>query len=91
MEEHVETYAPTFSSVSKGAGFVSGAQAKTVLTSSGLSTGSLRKIWELSDMDKDGQLDLNEFVVAMYLSDCVKAGEAVPKELDPSMIPPDKR
>jgi Cytoskeletal-regulatory complex EF hand len=42
-------------------------------------------------MDKDGQLDMHEFVVAMYLADVVKAGHSVPAQLDPDMIPPDKR
>ena len=42
-------------------------------------------------MDKDGQLDLQEFVVAMHLSDIVKSGSSVPTSLDPSMVPPEKR
>ena len=43
------------------------------------------------DVDKDGQLDLNEFVIAMYLSDFVKAGNALPGQLDPDMVPLEKR
>jgi len=29
----------------------------------------LKRIWYLSDIDKDGQLDLPEFMVAMHLSE----------------------
>ena len=72
-------------------GFVSGAGAKSLLTASGLPTNKLRKIWELSDIDKDGHLDLEEFVIAMYLSEISKLGEELPSKLDPSMIPKGKK
>jgi EH domain-containing protein 1 len=58
--------------------------------SSGLANAILRKIWELSDVDKDGQLDLNEFVLAMVLIEGAKNGEEIPPQLDPAMIPPGK-
>lgn len=90
LYEYVEKYSAAFRTASAN-GYVSGASAKTVLTSSGLAVASLRKIWDLSDIDKDGQLDLHEFVVAMYLSEVVKSGHPVPTQLDPDMIPPDKR
>ena len=51
---------------------------------------ALRKIWELSDCDRDGQLDLNEFVLAMVLIEGAKNGEQIPAQLDPAMIPPGK-
>ena len=51
----------------------------------------LRKIWELSDIDKDGQLDLQEFTIAMFLAEQVKAGKELPAKLDADMIPPNKR
>ena len=54
-------------------------------------TNKLRKIWELSDIDKDGHLDLEEFVIAMYLSEISKLGEELPSKLDPSMIPKGKK
>ena len=72
-------------------GFVSGAGAKNLLTASGLPTNKLRKIWELSDIDKDGHLDLEEFVIAMYLSEISKLGEELPSKLDPAMIPKGKK
>lgn len=47
-------------------------------------------IWDLSDMDKDGMLDLEEFTVAMHLCDKTKAGEELPDVLPRDMIPPSK-
>jgi len=90
MQEYVTRFEPLFNTTQSG-GFVSGGAAKNVLTSTGLAVGQLRKIWELSDLDKDGQLDLQEFTLAMYLADQVKNGREVPSRLDADMIPPNKR
>lgn len=90
LQDSVENYLPIFDANNTG-GFITGTQAKSILSESGLSTSSLRKIWDLADMDKDGQLDLPEFVVAMHLADLVKGGSSVPKTLDKNMIPIEKR
>ena len=55
-------------------GMVTGAGAKPILTATGLATAKLRKLWELADIDKDGSLDLEEFVVAMFLADACISG-----------------
>lgn len=47
-------------------------------------------IWDLSDMDNDGMLDLEEFTVAMHLCDRTKAGEPLPDGLPRNMVPPSK-
>jgi hypothetical protein len=88
--EFAKRYQPAFQAASKD-GFLAGSSAITVLSASGTSKANLRKIWDLADIDKDGQLDFNEFVVAMYLVDSVKAGQPVPVQLDYEMIPPEKR
>jgi EH domain-containing protein 4 len=90
MEEYVPEYKPLFDERNTN-GFITGAVAKEILTASGIDTPSLRKIWELSDLDKDGQLDFEEFVIAMYLTSRVKAGDDIPGSLDPEMIPLSKR
>mmetsp|Transcript_15514 Transcript_15514/g.21240 ORF Transcript_15514/g.21240 Transcript_15514/m.21240 type:complete len:542 (-) Transcript_15514:186-1811(-) len=89
LSEYVPTYTPQFNSVQKN-GFVTGAAARGIMGNSGLANAILRKIWELSDVDKDGQLDLNEFVLAMVLIEGAKNGEEIPPQLDPAMIPPGK-
>lgn len=47
-------------------------------------------IWDLSDIDKDGMLDLEEFTVAMYLCDKTKAGDPLPDALPRHIVPPSK-
>uniref|UniRef100_A0A3Q3H0Z7 Epidermal growth factor receptor pathway substrate 15 like 1 n=1 Tax=Kryptolebias marmoratus TaxID=37003 RepID=A0A3Q3H0Z7_KRYMA len=51
----------------------------------------LGKIWDLSDLDKDGHLDKEEFTVAMHLVYRTMEKEPVPSSLPPSLIPPSKR
>ena len=45
----------------------SGAKVKPILQKSLLHVGLLGQIWELSDVDRDGHLDMEEFSLAMYL------------------------
>lgn len=46
----------------------------------------------LCDVDKTGQLNKEQFALAMYLiSEKVKGRRELPGELSPSMIPPSKR
>lgn len=71
-------------------GQISGAAAKPVLSSSGLPMPALKKIWDLSDVNKDGSLNLEEFVVAKFLIDMAKQGHDLPSSLDEAMIPPGK-
>ena len=67
---------------------MSGGGAKVILGNSGLPVNTLRDIWNLSDVDQDGHLNLHEFVVAMFLVDMVKQGHKLPAALDPEMVPP---
>ncbi|GIY06586.1 intersectin-1 [Caerostris darwini] len=72
-------------------GFLTGAQAKNILVSTGLSQPILAQIWSLSDIDGDGRLSSEEFVLAMHLAESVKAGDALPSFLPPDLIPPSHR
>uniref|UniRef100_A0A667ZHZ1 Epidermal growth factor receptor pathway substrate 15 like 1 n=1 Tax=Myripristis murdjan TaxID=586833 RepID=A0A667ZHZ1_9TELE len=51
----------------------------------------LGKVWDLSDIDKDGHLDKDEFAVAMHLVYRALEKEPVPALLPSSLIPPSKR
>jgi len=42
----------------------------------------------LADMDSDGRLGCEEFVLAMHLCDIAKVGESIPTTLPPELIPP---
>jgi hypothetical protein len=73
-------------------GFISGADAAAFLTKSGASREDLRVVWTLSDIDKDGQLDLIEFMIAVHITlVVVKKGLPVPPSLPTVLIPKAKK
>ncbi|XP_069445274.1 epidermal growth factor receptor substrate 15-like 1 isoform X21 [Ovis canadensis] len=72
-------------------GLLSGDKVKPVLMNSKLPLDVLGRVWDLSDIDKDGHLDRDEFAVAMHLVYRALEKEPVPSVLPPSLIPPSKR
>ncbi|KAG5347923.1 ITSN2 protein, partial [Acromyrmex charruanus] len=69
-------------------GFLSGPQARNIMVQSQLPQPILAQIWALADMDSDGRLGSEEFVLAMHLCDIAKVGENIPTTLPPELIPP---
>ncbi|CAB3252222.1 unnamed protein product [Arctia plantaginis] len=69
-------------------GSVSGAQARSIMLQSRLPQQALAQIWALSDLDSDGKLGCEEFVLAMYLCEKATQGEPVPAKLPLELIPP---
>jgi len=82
---------PIFNQLNPIDGKVSGAAAKGPLQQSGLQNDILAKIWRLSDVDKDGKLDLDEFCLAIHLTQCKAKGIEIPDILPPTLIPHTKR
>ncbi|MEQ2299909.1 hypothetical protein AMECASPLE_019795 [Ameca splendens] len=80
-----------FESLSPVKGLLSGDKVRPVLVNSKLPLDVLGKIWDLSDVDKDGHLDKDEFTVAMHLVYRTMESEPVPSSLPSSLIPPSKR
>lgn len=72
-------------------GFLSGVQARNILIQSHLPQQLLAQIWALSDVDNDGRLSCEEFVLAMYLCESAKAGNKLPTVLPADLIPPTNR
>lgn len=72
-------------------GFLTGVQARGILMQSKLPQMTLAQIWALSDMDSDGRLGCDEFVLAMYLCDLALQGEKIPPTLPIEWIPPSFR
>ncbi|KAM6939264.1 epidermal growth factor receptor substrate 15 isoform 5-T5 [Lycodopsis pacificus] len=80
-----------FDSLGPVGGILTGDKVKPVLLNSKLPVDILGRVWELSDIDRDGMLDRDEFSVAMYLVYRALEGEAVPMSLPPPLVPPSKR
>ncbi|XP_039671617.1 epidermal growth factor receptor substrate 15-like 1 isoform X2 [Perca fluviatilis] len=80
-----------FESLSPVNGLLSGDKVRPVLINSKLPLDALGKIWDLSDVDKDGHLDKDEFTVALHLVYRAMEKEPVPTTLPASLIPPSKR
>ncbi|XP_058494468.1 epidermal growth factor receptor substrate 15 isoform X2 [Solea solea] len=80
-----------FESLGPVGGMLTGDRVKPVLLNSKLPVDILGRVWELSDLDRDGMLDRDEFSVAMYLVYRALEGEPVPMSLPPPLVPPSKR
>uniref|UniRef100_F1KWZ5 Epidermal growth factor receptor substrate n=1 Tax=Ascaris suum TaxID=6253 RepID=F1KWZ5_ASCSU len=83
-------YDSIFDGLEQVDGKVAGEKVRPVLMNSGLPSTSLAKIWELSDIDKDGKLDRIEMNIALHLVYCTLQGEPIPAVLPPSLMHPSK-
>jgi len=72
-------------------GKITGSSAKSEMVKSKLPNNVLGKIWKLSDVDKDGMLDADEFALAMHLMNVKLDGHELPKDLPSHLVPPSKR
>ncbi|XP_065226196.1 intersectin-2 isoform X2 [Planococcus citri] len=73
---------------SSRSGYLTGVQARGIMVLTQLPIEMLAKIWTLADIDGDGQLTCEEFVLAMYLCDQAKAGKEIKSPLPPELMPP---
>ncbi|KAI4483702.1 hypothetical protein M0804_007962 [Polistes exclamans] len=84
-------YDSIFETLGPTDGKITGAAAKSEMIKSKLPNSMLGKIWKLSDIDKDGLLDSDEFALAMHLINVKLEGYDLPAELPDHLIPPSKR
>lgn len=82
-----------FNTVDTGkTGVITGDQAVAFFSNAQLSDDVLAQIWDLADIDADGQLTRDEFAVAMYLVRQQRARkEPLPTALPPALVPPSFR
>jgi len=86
-----EAYDGIFAACLPKSGRITGQAAQKVLMDTGLGASILYKIWELSDIEKKGSLDSDEFAVALHLTENAKMGKPVPSTLPYALVPPSKR
>ena len=92
LQDSANSLLKDFEALGPRGGFLDTQTARDVLVKTGLNRDQLRKIWNLSDIDRDGYFDHGEYVVAMFLVDAVlQKGRPIPDELPESVVPPSKR
>ncbi|XP_052324697.1 EH domain-containing protein 2-like isoform X2 [Oncorhynchus keta] len=72
-------------------GKLSGTKARDWMVSTRLPNSVLGRIWKLSDVDRDGMLDDEEFALASHLIEVKLEGHGLPPELPARLVPPSKR
>lgn len=87
-----QKYSNIFQAQNPVNGKLSGQQAKAVFMQSGLALPQLGQIWNLCDIDKDGQMDVEEFILAMHFIFSTLSGslQVLPLVLPQHLIPVSK-
>ena len=83
------TFDRAFDKLSGSMNKLPGTTVKPIFLKSGLSADQLHKIWDLSDVDKDGALNRHEFSIAMFLIQGVKTNiiRELPETLPVNLMP----
>ncbi|KAL9604223.1 MAG: hypothetical protein Q9219_000621 [cf. Caloplaca sp. 3 TL-2023] len=90
------TFDQIFSTVdTTGRGFITGDQAVSFFSNARLPEEALAQIWDLADINSEGQLNKDEFAVAMYLirqqRSKTTGRDTLPQVLPPNLVPPSMR
>uniref|UniRef100_A0A8D3E3J9 Intersectin 2b n=1 Tax=Scophthalmus maximus TaxID=52904 RepID=A0A8D3E3J9_SCOMX len=72
-------------------GYLTGQQVRGAMSTTMLTQTQLASIWTLADVDKDGKLKAEEFILAMHLVDMAKSGQPLPLTLPTELVPPSQR
>ncbi|KAI1319991.1 endocytosis defective- protein [Mortierella claussenii] len=87
-----QKYAEIFASLNPTNGYITGVQARQMFMNSGLHVVKLGQIWDICDIDKDGNMDFDEFCLALRFVYASINGEIteIPASLPQHLIPPSK-
>ncbi|CAM9660089.1 unnamed protein product, partial [Hapterophycus canaliculatus] len=66
-------YDKAFAKLSPDGSFITPAKATKTLSKSGLPRETLKRIWQMADVDRDEKLNKEQWVVAMHLVVCTTA------------------
>ena len=76
-------------------GYITGEQAVGFFSNARLPEEALAQIWDLADINSEGQLNREEFAVAMYLIRQQRSKrdgrDVLPQSLPPTLVPPSMR
>ncbi|KAJ6783195.1 hypothetical protein PWT90_01235 [Aphanocladium album] len=74
-------------------GYITGEEAVPFLSQSNLPEDALAQVWDLADVNSQGQLNRDEFAVAMYLirQQRINPSTPLPSTLPANLIPPSRR
>lgn len=87
-DEQREYYITQFKTMQEDVrGVISGTVAKEFFEKSKLPVTELSKIWQLSDVNRDGALSLEEFCTAMHLVVLRRNDIELPESLPPALLP----
>lgn len=91
-EWEINKYWEIFSGLDPNNGILTGDQVAIVLKNSQLPDSELERVWDLSDINKDGNLDFEEFCIAMRLIfDRINGKTStVPSQLPEWLVPASK-
>ncbi|CAH8679932.1 unnamed protein product [Schistosoma rodhaini] len=68
-------------------GFLTGVEARSILSQYGLPNPILAHIWNLADLDKNGNLNCDEFCIAIFLIEKAISGSQLPNTLPSGLLP----
>ena len=91
VEQDKYKYDEIFEKLNPTDGKITRVAANSEMSKSKLPSAVLDKIWKLSDVDRDGMMDAEEWALANHLIRIKLDGYEMPGELPGHLVPPSKR